>query len=82
MDERDARLAQLIVEQLRIERAAKNLTFKELEARSEITEQTIRRYFNELRAIPMTAFLQLARALGADPSVIIARARQRGEDEI
>lgn len=82
MDERDARLAQLIVEQLRIERAAKNLTYKELEAGSEITEQTIRRYFNGTRVMPMTAFLQIARALGVDPSVIIARARKRGEDEL
>lgn len=73
-------MAQQIVEQLRIERHAKNLTFKELEGEAGITEQTIRRYFNGTRAIPMPAFLQIARGLGVDPIVIIERATQRLKD--
>lgn len=64
MDQRTAALQQAALEQLRIERAASNLSYTEIARRVEVSEKTVRRYFAGERDIPMPTLLQMLEAMG------------------
>lgn len=71
------KLPTAVTEQLRAERAAKQMPFKELVQRTGMSEQTLIRYFNGKRDIPLTQLAAIADALGLTPIDIINRAMQR-----
>lgn len=74
--------ATAIAEQLRAERSARRLTFKELAERSGINEQSVLRYLNGKRDIPIPALYALAEGLEVTVHEVIARAESRlpGQD--
>jgi len=70
-------LASAVAAQLRAERGAAGLTYKELAERAGLTEQSVMRYLTEKRE-PNTAQLgALCDALGLTPHELMLRAAER-----
>lgn len=66
-----------VAEQLRAERAARQMPFKDLVTATGLSEQTLIRYFNGKRDIPMTQLAAISDALGLSPVELINRAVDR-----
>lgn len=66
-----------IVAQLQAERAVARLTYAELGNRAKIKEQTIMRYLTGKRDMPMTALLDICRALELEPRNLVVLAEER-----
>lgn len=71
--------AEAIAAELRAERAAKTprLTVEALGERAGLHKQTLLRYLNGTRDIPMPVFYDLAQALGVNPIELVERAERR-----
>lgn len=65
------------LEQLRIERAASDLSFRALGELTGMHEQTLRRYFSGEREIPFPALLEVVSAFGLDFDTFYTRAMAR-----
>lgn len=77
MDAKTKEMAQAMLEQLRIERVAADLSYVEIARRLDLGEQTIRRYFKGEREIPMPVVIGLTEAFGLDLGVLWTRAAAR-----
>lgn len=66
-----------VAEQLRAERAARQMSFKDLVAATGMAEQTLIRYFNGKRDIPLNQLAAIADALGLSPVELVTRATDR-----
>lgn len=66
-----------VAEQLRAERSAARLTQKQLAERAGMSDQSVMRYLNGTRDIPIAALADIANALGVSVEVIVERATQR-----
>jgi transcriptional regulator with XRE-family HTH domain len=74
---RAALLGEAIAAELRAEKGAKKLEYKELAALTEIPERSVYRYFNYERKIDAVQLILVADALGTTAEEIVARARKR-----
>lgn len=72
-------LPQAIAEQLRAERAAKQLHIKQVAELTGLSERALIRYLNGEREITMDKLASIADALGVSPGDIVTRAIQRIE---
>lgn len=66
--------------QLRAERAAQNLTYKELAERADLKEQSVMRYLTEKRDFGASELGAMADALGISPYELMRRAVERIEE--
>lgn len=48
----------------------------------DVKVQSLRRWMNDERPMPATAFLKIAEALGVDPNEVVRRARQRLSEQV
>lgn len=69
-----------VAEVLRLERVMKRITIAELAERSGLGVNSVKRYLDGERPIPLPAFRNLCGALGVDPLVIIERGEQAAID--
>lgn len=70
-------LAAAVASQLRAERAAAQMTYKELADAAGMTEQSVMRYLTGKRDIPLPEFAKMAEALGLTPYELMKRAESR-----
>lgn len=73
------KLPQAMAEQLRAERAASGLTYKQLASATDLHEQTLMKYLKGLRDIPTTAVIAMAEAFDISPAELMRRAVERIE---
>lgn len=66
-----------LAEQLRAERSAARLSQRKLAELTGMSEQTVMRYLNGTRDIPMSNLADLAHALGLSVQTVVERAEQR-----
>jgi len=77
MDPKTEAMTKALLEQLRIERAAADLSYVEIARRLEMGEQSVRRYFKGERDIPMPILVGLVQVLGIDLDTLVQRAAAR-----
>lgn len=70
-------LASAVAEQLRAERGAAGLTYKQLAEKAGLKEQSVTRYLTEKREINTSILGALCDALGITPQELIIRAVER-----
>lgn len=73
--------AAAVAAQLRAERAARQMTVQQLAGKSGVTEQSLLRYLNEKRAIPIPALYQICEGLDIPVHELVRRAETRLLDE-
>ncbi|MDR0593713.1 MAG: helix-turn-helix transcriptional regulator [Bifidobacteriaceae bacterium] len=66
-----------VAAELRAERAARQLTIRDVVSRSGLPEITVIRYLNDQRAIPVPALYAISQALGVEPGAMLDRAAIR-----
>lgn len=73
-----------VAKQLQAERAVAKLSQKRLGELAGMSEQSVMRYLNGVRDIPMTALADLSEAMGLSVEAVIDRAIQRmpGDDNV
>lgn len=81
MDTKAQEYQDAIAEQLRAERAARNLTMDDLVERTSIARSSVIRYLSGERDIKMSALFELAGALGLSVPELLLRAEQRISDK-
>lgn len=74
---RAALLSEAIAAELRAEKGAKQLEYKEIAELTDIPERTLTRYFKSQRQIDAVQLVLVADALGTTAGDIVARARMR-----
>lgn len=72
--EDEAKASQSIAAQLRAVIAVKGILKKNLADKSGLAVNTLSRYLNGHRDIPVSAFLQICSALGVDPGALLNKA--------
>ena len=77
MEATSTHLATAVAQQLQAERAANKLTYTELAAAAGLGQQTVMRYLNGDRDIPIRALIDLASALEIRTDELIRRAEDR-----
>ena len=70
-------LASAVAQQLRAERGAAGLTYKDIAERTGLAEQSVMRYFTEKREINTSVLGALCDALGVTPQDLLRRAVER-----
>lgn len=70
-------MAAAIVQQIKAERAAADLTVQQLAEVSGVPYPTLRRYLADERSMSLDAFVAVAGGLGIEPDELVKRAMQR-----
>lgn len=78
--EEDQKLRAAFAAQLRAERAAANISQKEVSARSGVSEASVIRYEQGTRDIKVSALYDLASAIGFDPVEFMNAVQRRFQD--
>ena len=73
--------AAALAAELRAERAARGLTLAQLADQLGMSRVVLGRYLNGIRDLPVSTFADIAAALGAQPGVLLDRARDRMEQD-
>jgi transcriptional regulator with XRE-family HTH domain len=72
--EDEAKASQSIAAQLRAVVAVQGILKKDLAEKSGVAVNTLSRYLNGHRDIPVPAFMQICKSLGVDPGVLLNEA--------
>ncbi|WP_082123951.1 helix-turn-helix transcriptional regulator [Arthrobacter sp. YC-RL1] len=72
--EDESKTSQSIAAQLRAVVAVKGILKKDLAEKSGLAVNTLSRYLNGHRDIPVSAFMQICQALGVDPGALLNEA--------
>lgn len=72
----ESKASQSIAAQLRAVVAVKGVLKKELAERSGLAVNTLSRYLNGHRDIPVSAFMQICQALDIDPGALLNKAAE------
>lgn len=76
------RYAASVAAQLRAERAARQLMVRDLAEASGVMEQSLLRYLNGKREVPVPVLYQIVNGLGLGMGEFIARVEQRLDEEV
>lgn len=77
MDYTPEQYTSAVAAQLRAERGASKMTIHELAEKSGVMEQSLQRYLNEKRDIPIPVLYQICSGLGVSVHEVIRRAEAR-----
>ena len=77
MTRKSERYAQAVAAELRAERAAQEVTLRELEARTGHSYSALHKYLSGTRILPLHTFMDVCDALGVDAIEINRRADER-----
>lgn len=80
MDNRASEFAQALAAQLRAERAARQMTMKDVAVASGLADSTVHRYLNGIRDIPVSHLFSIAAVLQVDVECLVSRTMDRLKD--
>lgn len=80
MDNRASEFASALAAQLRAERAARQMTMKDVAVASGLADSTVHRYLNGKRDIPVSHLFSMASVLQVDVECLVSRTMERLQD--
>lgn len=81
MDATSSTFAARVAAELRGERATLDIDWDALAEATGLSESSVRRYLKGTRDIPMSAFVELCRALALKPTAVFERAEERAQED-